>query len=145
MTSPYVDTSALAKYYVNEPGSERFEAYIRAVPAALVSRLANVEFRCLVARRERAGTLSKSAAGSILAMFSGHVGQGLWMIRALEDSDLVVAADLIDRLAQHPLRTLDAIHLAVAQRAGASELATGDRTLATAAKAIGLKAIYFGR
>ena len=34
MTGPYLDTSALAKWYLNEPFSEEFEAFIREQPTA---------------------------------------------------------------------------------------------------------------
>jgi uncharacterized protein len=47
--APYIDTSALAKWYLNEPRSEDF--------GAVISRLTVVEFRCLIARRRRAGDI----------------------------------------------------------------------------------------
>ena len=40
---PYIDTSALAKWYLSEASSEELDAEI--------SRLTVVEFRCLPARR----------------------------------------------------------------------------------------------
>ena len=51
MSAPYLDTSALAKWYLNEPHAEAFEAYITRQASAAISRLAVVEFRCLPARR----------------------------------------------------------------------------------------------
>lgn len=36
----YIDTSALAKWYLNEPRSEDFEAFIRQQASAAISRLA---------------------------------------------------------------------------------------------------------
>ena len=54
----YLDTSALAKWYLNEPGSDEFEAFIARRPGAIVSRLAAVELRCLPARRRRAGDIA---------------------------------------------------------------------------------------
>ena len=53
--SCYIDTSALAKWYLNEPRSQDFESYIRSQRGALISRLTVMELRCLLARRRRAG------------------------------------------------------------------------------------------
>lgn len=50
---PYLDTSALAKWYLNEPFSEKFEAFIQEYSTAAISRLTVVELRCLLARRRR--------------------------------------------------------------------------------------------
>lgn len=142
--SAYVDTSALAKYYVQEAGSADFETFIRSDVVPHVSRLALVEFRCLVARRRRAGTIAAEAQTRILGLFFAHLGQGLWRIQPLDDGHLVEAGDLIDRLPEYPLRTLDAIHLAAAARSGAVQLATGDRIMAAAAKSLGLAPLLFG-
>jgi predicted nucleic acid-binding protein len=50
---------------------------------------------------------------------------------------------LIDRHAI-ALRTLDALHLAIAQSIGASALATADQQMVCAAKALGLMTVTFG-
>ena len=54
-TGPYQDTSALAKWYLNEEGSEDVEAFLGERGHALISELTVVEMRCLLARRRRAG------------------------------------------------------------------------------------------
>jgi uncharacterized protein len=142
--SAYVDTSALAKYYLHEPGSGEFEAFIRADTVSHISRLSVVEFRCLVARRRRTGSIAAESQTRILGLFFAHLGQGLWQVQPIDDGDLIVAGDLIDRLPRHPLRTLDAIHLAAARRTGATHLATGDHIMAAAAKSLGFTPILFG-
>ena len=48
---PYIDTSALAKRYLNEPGSEALDAFLGTLSRALISRLTVVEPRCLLRRR----------------------------------------------------------------------------------------------
>jgi hypothetical protein len=55
---PYVDTSALAKWYLNEAGSAEFVDFMRAQGRALISRLTVVELRSLLARRERSGEIT---------------------------------------------------------------------------------------
>ena len=54
----YLDTSALAKWYLNEPRSEDFAAWIQNQDDTHISTLTLVEMRCLLARRRRAGELS---------------------------------------------------------------------------------------
>ncbi len=143
-SSPYVDTSALAKYYIAEPGSAEFETYIRATVSAWISQLTLVEFRCLLARRRRTGSLNATQETGAMALFVCHVSESLWQVQPIDDPDYADAARLIDRMPSIPLRTLDAIHLAGALKSGTEELATADRILAAAASASGLKPILFG-
>jgi hypothetical protein len=56
-----------------------------------------------------------------------------------------MADDLVDQLSGHSLRTLDALHLAIAQSKGAGQLATADLAMARAAEALGLTVVAFGR
>jgi predicted nucleic acid-binding protein len=56
----------------------------------------------------------------------------------------VLAHDLLERLAGQSLRTLDALHLAIAHGVGTSLLATADRKMARAAEALGMATVTFG-
>ena len=49
----YFDTSALAKWYLNEPRSEEVEEYIQAHGPVGISDLTVVEMRSLLSRRRR--------------------------------------------------------------------------------------------
>jgi predicted nucleic acid-binding protein len=49
----YLDTSALAKWYLSESNSEQVSAYIVGLDIAIVSTLTKTEMRCLLARRKR--------------------------------------------------------------------------------------------
>lgn len=138
MTPAYLDTSALAKWYLNEPFSEQFETYIQRQTTAAISRLTVVEFRCLLARRRRAGEIDKTIESRVYASFEKDVGGGFLEVHPVADEHLVTALGLITRLRQHPLRTLDALHLAMARGIRCQELATADRIMADAAKAMGL-------
>jgi predicted nucleic acid-binding protein len=140
---PYVDTSALAKLYVNEAGSSAFQTYVAGLTSGWISRLTFLEFRCLLARRVRAKLISSQDQASARGLFESDIARGLWEIVPLDDQHVTRAATLIDRLAHSPLRTLDAIHLAVAQSLGASELATSDQTLASAGGTLGLRVAMF--
>jgi predicted nucleic acid-binding protein len=136
-STPYVDTSALAKWYLNEPLSETVEAYLRSLPSAAISSLTAVEMRCLLARRRRATEITAEQEMRCQAVFEDDVGEGYLQLLPLEDSHAQVAIRLIETLPGHPLRTLDALHLAIARAAGLEVVATADRVMADAAEAIG--------
>ena len=140
---PYLDTSALAKWYLNEPFSEAFEEFIQAQEAAAISRLTVVEFRCLLARRRRAGEITKTIESRVYAAFEKDVGAGSLQVVPVADEHLIAALGLIERLGRYPLRTLDALHLAIAQGIHCRRLATADKTMADAGKAAGLDIARF--
>ena len=144
MSSSYVDTSALAKWYLDEPGADEFAAFMQTTPQVLTSRLVLVEMRCLLARRRRAGDLSRDEELATYSLFTDQVAQGYVSVRPVPDALYASARELIDRLTGIALRTLDALHLAAAQAVGARELATADRVMGDAAQALGLQLRYFG-
>ncbi len=140
---PYLDTSALAKWYLNEPFSEEFEAFIQELPSAVISRLTVVEFRCLLARRRRAGEITKTIERRVYASFEKDISAGFLEVYPVADEHLIAALGLISRLARHPLRTLDALHLAIAHGMHCQRLATADKTMADAGKAAGFEIVRF--
>lgn len=140
---PYLDTSALAKWYLNEPFSEQFEAFIQEQATAAISRLTVVEFRCLLARRRRVGDITKAIESRVYAAFEKDVGAGFLQVHPVADEHLIAALGLITRLARYPLRALDALHLAIAQGIHCRRLATADKTMAAAGKAAGLGVARF--
>ena len=54
----YIDTGALAKWYLPEPGSEDFSNWMVQQEDTCISNLTITEFRCLLARRRRMELLS---------------------------------------------------------------------------------------
>ena len=144
MTGVYLDTSALAKRYLNEPGAEDFERFLRDWRQAAISRLTTVEFRGLLARRRRAGELTTLIEQSAFRLFLDDVAAGYLRIHPLTDDHARNALVLLDCLDAHALRTLDALHLAIASAIGAETLATADRITAHAATEIGLSVAMFG-
>jgi predicted nucleic acid-binding protein len=141
--SVYVDTSALAKWYISEVFSEEFERFINQTGQGLISRLAVVEFRCLLARKRRAEEITRVYERRAYRDFERDAKDGYWQIEPVNDGHLLTAVDLIENLKQSPLRTLDAIHLAIAVTLEAGILATADRVMADAASALGIEAKSF--
>lgn len=136
--STYVDTSAFAKWYLNEARSDEVEAFIRARRSIAISRLTAVELRCLLARRRRNKEIDRRIERGVLEAFEGDMRQGFVTVHPLEDRHAVAAYGLLTRLARHPLRTLDALHLAIALESGARVLATADAVMMAAATALGM-------
>ncbi len=72
----YIDTGALAKWYLDGPRSDDFEAFIAARSSAAISRLSVVEFRCLLARRRRSGDITRTIERRVLGAFEGDIIRG---------------------------------------------------------------------
>jgi predicted nucleic acid-binding protein len=139
----YLDTSALAKWYLNEPSSNAFVAYLHELHGAVISSLTVTELRSLLSRRRRMGDLTAELEAILFAAVLEDMDRG-WLQRyPVEDARFAEAATLIARYPERPLRTLDALHLTVAVHSGLSELATADAVMADAATAMGFDVVRF--
>jgi uncharacterized protein len=110
-----------------------------------ISRLTIVEFRCLLARRRRSREIDASIERRAIDALDEDVAQGFLEVHPLEDRHAIGACELLARLSRIPLRTLDALHLAIAGAIGAVALATADSTFAAAGTELGLRVESFGR
>ncbi len=128
----YLDTSVLAAYYCPEAMSAKAELAVRRCGEPAISWLVEVELSSAVARKVREGGLSRTDAVSTLARFRLHVDQDCYGRLPIEAMHYGLARDWLG-LSVAPLRTLDALHLAVCFAAGAA-LLTADRDLARAAR-----------
>jgi predicted nucleic acid-binding protein len=145
MSAPYIDTSALAKWYLNEPGSDAFAAFITAQSHGAISRLSALELRCLLARRRRAGEIGEAIETQAFDLLRRDIVAGHLTLHPLSDAHAQAATDLVDRLSPtHSLRALDALHLAIAGACAAEVVATADRVMADAAEALGFEVARFG-
>lgn len=140
----YVDTSALAKWYLNERGSQEFADWIVEQPEPWISTLTSLEMRCLLARRRRAGEITTESEERVYSTFEEDVANGYLFLHPVDDEALRSALALIGRLTDQPLRTLDALHLAFARQLAAPLVATADEAMAAAAVTLGLGVIRFG-
>jgi hypothetical protein len=139
----YVDTSALAKRYLNEEYSDRFEDYLQSLPFAGISSLTVVEMRCLLARRRRYGELTREQELHCFTLFQQDIREGHLQVEPLVDDYVARALLLMERLPDYSLRTLDALHLAIVEGVGFEVVATADRIMASAAEALGIKVKSF--
>jgi hypothetical protein len=134
--SLYVDTSALLKWYVQEPLSDAFADFIQDCPGASISSLTVTELHCTLSRLTRNRAVTSAFAAEAIATFSAQVAAGYLTQLPIRDEYLGHATELIDTL-RAPLRTLDALHLSVAHASGCKDFATADKTQADAARALG--------
>lgn len=125
----YVDSSALAKLYVREADSDAALSLLNADTEWVTAAHGEIEVRRVLAIR-----LTPRAAGLAKRRFARD-----WQrmaVVALDASTCALAADLAEATGA---RTLDALHLAAAQRAGAPSLrvVTFDVRLAQTARSLG--------
>ena len=139
----YLDTSALAKWYLNEAGSEAFVEFLQGLDSAVISSLSVTEMRSLLSRRRRMGDISAELEYLLFAALLDDIDRG-WLQRyPLDDARFAEATNLIARYPEHPLRTLDALHLTVAADLAVSIVATADGVMADAALSMGLQLVRF--
>jgi len=138
----YFDTSALAKWYINESRSDDVEGYIQEHGPVAISDITVVEMRCLLARRRRDGSLSGDTEVRALATFQEDMRQKHLVCHPLPDKWAEGALNLISILTDIPLRTLDAMHLLIAREIQADVIATADRIM-TAASGHGISVVSF--
>ncbi len=139
----YIDTSALLKWYVPENGSDAFSRWITTQDDARISLLTRVEVRATLARKERNRELSAADVRRVMKHFLADIDDGLFLVHILVESHWVEAEALLQALADVPLRTLDALHLACARVEQATIFATADVRLAAAARSLGMQTPSF--
>ena len=106
----YLETSALVKLYVREPGTETLLRLVRPQDnhRFTVLTVAEVELRSAIRRRERSGDIEHDVATKLIHRFAGHL-ESRFARQPLSESVLQTACALID---SHPLRAYDAVQLA---------------------------------
>jgi hypothetical protein len=106
----FLDTSALVKLYVQEPGTDRLLPLVSVQPENRFAVLAIsvVEVRSAIRRRQRAGDINAEAATAILESVQSHM-ETRFIRQAINDSVIDTALEMIDRYA---LRAYDAVQLA---------------------------------
>jgi predicted nucleic acid-binding protein len=141
----FLDSSALVKRYVAEPGSARVTALIDPTTGNRIylAHTTVVEVAAAIARRVREGTLAVAAAKALRRKFFQDVAARFQLMNL--DDDVVDRAVSLTEL--HPLRAADAIQLATALNVNEDRIARNlsplvvacsDQSLLKAAVAEGL-------
>ena len=128
----YVDTSIIAAYYCPEPLSEKAENFITDHARPAISNLTELELFSAISRKIREGNIDRKDGSRIIAKFLAHLDDLFYDRLPIESHHYTLSRDWIGRFTS-PLRSLDAIHLAVASLSG-STLITADKGLAKSAE-----------
>ena len=99
----------------------------------------------MLARRRRSRNIGSEIEKRALAEFEDDIVNGFLEVHPLEDKHAINARALLANLATASLRTLDALHLAIATDIAADGVATADKNFAEAARALGLRVEWFGQ
>lgn len=134
--SVYFDASVLVSLFVKDHFTDRAEAFVRgAAPSVCVSDFAAAEVCSAIGRLIRMNALTMSEGRVVLADFDA------WRIRGTRrletnGADVALAESFLRRL-DLPLRTPDALQLALSVRA-AAPMATFDVGMLRSAQTLGL-------
>ena len=139
----YFDTSALAKWYLNESFSGDVERFLMEHGPVAISDLTVVEMRSLLSRRRREKHLDPKLENRVFSTFEDDIRRGFLIRHPMPATTAAGAVNLISTLPDVPLRTLDAMHLVIAREIDASTLATADRIMAAGAHEMGLSVVRF--
>ena len=128
----YVDSSALLKRYIDEHDSEVAVELMGSDPVLLTSRLTEIEVR-----RNLTRLLDDDALDAARRQLSSDLDA-----LALVALDGATCSDAATIAEQTLCRSLDALHLAAARRAGRhTTVLTFDHRQASAARAVGLTVV----
>jgi len=131
----YIDTSLLVPYYCPEALSRVAERTLRGDPRPAISDL-EIEFFSALARKVRVREMSAADATRTGERLLDHLQAGLYARIAVQRRHYEAARGWLARFTL-PLRALDALHLALAEREGL-RLATADQDLSQSAKSLGV-------
>ena len=132
----FLDTSAFAKRYVAEPGSDKVMALCQKADSLVVSVICLLELISTLSRLVREKKLAK-------ADYRKLKGDA---IADLADVDIChitpdVLVSVVALLESHPLRAMDALHVACALTVKPDIFVSADRRQLSAARKAGLKIV----
>ena len=133
----YLDTSILVSYYCPEVVSDSVEKIILKAKQPAISLLTEVEFVSAISKKIREKNLSRTDGEKILGEFQLHSKQQLFQWIPIHPEHYEIAKSWIGKFTC-PLRTLDALHLAVVSLNNFI-LLTADIQLARSAGFLGIK------
>src|SRR4030042_1356228 len=94
----YFDTSALAKWYLNEARSDDVEKYIQEHGPVDISDLTLVEMRSLLARRRREGNIDPKMEIQVFATFEEDIRLKFLIVHTLPNAWATGAVNLLSLL-----------------------------------------------
>jgi uncharacterized protein len=131
------DSSSLAKRYIAEPGSEQVDAILQSTSQLGLSVLCVPEIVSALNRRLREEVLREAEYEQVKGQLTADVGDAIVLQLTPE-----VIATAVTLLENHPLRAMDALHVAGALVWRADLFVTADRRQFAAAQQTGLNSQF---
>jgi uncharacterized protein len=142
MSMLYCDTSVVVPYYIPEVHSAKAEKVLDGHAQRVVSTLVMTEASSAIRRKVHDKALGRADGQAAFDDFRQDVASGLFRLVELERRHYDHAAQSMWTTRER-LRTLDALHLAVAALDG-MHLTTADEVMARAAKELGITVAWAG-
>ncbi len=142
MTPVVCDTSVIVAYYVPEAFSDRAERILAQHDQRFIASLALTETSAALRRKVHDRELPRAGALTALDAFRRDVVTGIFRVIDVERRHYDHAAAQVWSTRER-LRTLDALHLAVAELGG-MPIVTADAVMAKAAKELHVPTIWAG-
>jgi len=143
----FIDTSALAKLYHSEVGSQQMEMLAQPADNRLVvSQLSVIELQSVFATKVRMGVIDQTSLDQLRGLFFADLAAGRFKVvlvsgRYFRSAERLIRTHAVSRA----LRTLDALQLAVAlelhRRGAAIALVASDSNLCEVAAVEGLQVV----
>ena len=130
----FLDSSALAKRYIQEPGSDLVEEFLQSAASLGLCTLAAPEVISALCRRQREKTLSQQQYRRAKEALFADIADA--SIIQITDAVAVRAVELLE---QCPLRAADALHIAAAAEWDADYFVSADQRQCAAARGCGLR------
>ncbi|MBI1883222.1 MAG: type II toxin-antitoxin system VapC family toxin [Chlamydiae bacterium] len=137
----YIDTSVLVAYYCPEALSDQVEHYLMR-GQFVISPLTEVELFSAVSRKIREGQMHSTDGRRVLARYLSHAEGNFYLKVSIDSHHYRLARDWLGEFST-PLRSFDALHLAVAVSEDLTPL-TSDRAFSKSANALGIKTVFLG-
>ncbi len=109
----YIDTSVLVAYYCPELLSEKAEDFLSKIDRPKISFLTEVELFSALSRNLRNKEMDPQTTRQIASKFLSHLEGKYYSCLPIEDNHYCLARSWISQFTL-PLKSLDAIHLAIA-------------------------------
>jgi uncharacterized protein len=132
----YLDTSIIVPAYCNEPLSDRVDELLRRETDLAISSLIEVEFYSALSRKVRQRDLTLDEAQQISIDFQTDLNARIYQRLVVEATYYELAQGWISQF-NTVLRTLDALHLAIAS-SYEIPVVTADIGLAQSGRSLGL-------
>ncbi|OGT78569.1 MAG: twitching motility protein PilT [Gammaproteobacteria bacterium RIFCSPLOWO2_02_FULL_56_15] len=132
----FLDSSALAKRYVAEPGSDEVLKICERAEVLIIAVVAVPELISAFCRLQRETRITASQYSALKKDFFIDIADAL-----VCDTTPEVLQLAISRLEQYPLRGMDAIHIGAAQACGADVFVSADTRQCAACADLGMEIV----